>query len=172
MAVIAFLTLVLAAVAAEPELPTRIVERRDSPVSLVGLPCGDAAQKVSATIPNGERPEQLESPPFQCGKDCAVGVRVKTGQRIATLKIATSMVHDRGRVTAAISPALAPGALQSCHGESYSVAVMPRIDWPAITAIAYVAEVEFADGTSWRADANDVQAIAFQRWMLQPKKRQ
>jgi hypothetical protein len=155
--------------APDQPITTRIAEARDSPVSLVGLPCGVATKKLTASIAKGDDGRQLESEPFACGQDCAVGVRVKNCQQVAAIKVATSMVHDRGRVTAAITPAITLGVLKACNGENYVVASMPRIGWPVIEAIAYVAEVEFVDGTTWRAD-DSVPLTAFKEWMLQKKR--
>lgn len=173
MAPIALL-LLLTQVAATRAIETRVVEPRDAPVSLVGLPCGDQNLKLRAEAPAHERAAHkfLETKPFACKRHCAVGVRIKEGVSVTSFTIATATAYDRRRVTTTISPALTMATLQSCNGESYAVGVMSNVRWPASAGALFVSDVTFADGTTWHADSEAVVADALQEWILQPKRAQ
>jgi hypothetical protein len=168
MAFTSILTLLLSVLALDGAIPTRIVASSESPVSLVGLPCGDDAKKLRAVELEGANVTHLESASFLCQRDCTVGVRVKDAHRISSFTVATAMAHDRGRVIFAVGPALDPSSLRSCSGETFVVASMPRIAWPAAAGIVYVAEIAYQDGTTWRVDDDALQESAFRR-IFQPR---
>ncbi len=168
----AVMALLLLTHAQSAPIDTRIVESRESPVTLVGQPCDDGTQKVSAVEPQESNAPQLESRTFACGQDCTVGVRVKSGQEVASVKIATAALHDRGKVTSAVSPALDVASLKSCNGESYYVAALPRIDWPINASVVFVSEVTYKNGTTWKVDANEFPITAFRKSLPRPKRRQ
>jgi len=172
MELLALLLLMAQAPAAQPA-DTRVVETREAPISLVGLPCGNETDKLLAEEPVDDAAHDvLGSQPFACDKDCYVGVRVKKGLRIATFKIATATAHDRGRVTSTISPFITPSALRSCNGESVAVAELTKIKWPVFGTVVYVSEVIFQNGRTWRADGQQVVAAALRQWIAQPRSRQ
>lgn len=154
---------------------TRIIESRGAPVTLVGLPCGDEKNKVRAEEPKdrSEPKTYLESKPFVCEKECAVGIRVKDGARVASFVIATATAHDRGRIAGTLSPAIGLGAtLQSCNGETYLNALMSRVNWPTNAGIIYVSDVTFQDGTSWHVDRDVLEEDVLKKWIVQPKRGQ
>lgn len=151
---------------------TRIIESRGAPVTLVGLPCGDDAKKVRVEEPKdqAEPKAYLASKPFVCEKECAVGIRVKEGARVASFIVATATAHDRGRITGTLSPSLGAGAaLQTCNGESYLTALMSRVNWPVNAGIIYVSDVTFQDGTSWHVNRDTLEEDVLKSWIVQPK---
>jgi hypothetical protein len=152
---------------------TRVIEPRNAPVSLVGLPCGTAAEKRVATQPidADDTESPLQSKPFQCGLKCRVGIRMKKSA-VVSVVVAAAVAHDRGRLAAAAGPRFTPSQEHSCSGEFVVEAVAPKTGWPVKAAFFYVSEVTFQDGTIWSADADTFTKIALAKWMLQPKRGQ
>jgi hypothetical protein len=149
---------------------TRIIEPTGAPVTLVGLPCGDAKKKVLVEkSPETESKAYLRSRVFACDKECAVGIRVKDGVHISSLAIATASAHDQGRLTGTLSPALVPTVFESCNGESYVIAVLSKVAWPTAEGIIYVTDVTFQDGTRWHVDRDSLENDVLKAWIIQPK---
>lgn len=165
--------LMLMLLQAPAPVETRVIEPRDAPVSLVGLPCGEANKKMLATKPTvyGDETSPLQSEPFLCSLDCRVGIRVKQGLAVDSILVATASAHDRGRILAAVTPWINPATQRSCSDEPVLEvsSVAKHIDWPLRAAFYFVAEVRFQDGTTWRADDKFV-PTALAAWMLQPKR--
>jgi hypothetical protein len=165
------LTLLLLGQAPTQPIQTRVVEAPESPVTLVGMPCGEVKKQVR--VEAASESNLLESKPFTCGRDCAVGIKVKSGQRLSSVVIATGLAHDKGRITSAVSPALDVAKLQSCNGDAYFVTAGSKIEWPVTAGIVWVHEAVFLDGTKWTGpDAEQLLNQAFRDYILQPRKSQ
>lgn len=156
-------------------LESRVIEPRDAPVSLVGLPCGDAGAKVLATLPTtpGDTTAPLRSEAFQCGPNCRVGIRVNKGAAaVDSIVVASSVAYDRGRVVTTVSPSLPTSVWRKCNGESIYTASLPKLDWKFRAVFYFVAEVRFQDGTTWATDRESFPDVALADWFLRPKRGQ
>ena len=166
------LTVLLLLTQTPTPVATRIIETRGTPVTLVGLPCGEANQKVFVEAsPEAEAKAYLKSKVFACDKECAVGIRMKDGVHISRLAIGTASAHDQGRLTGTMSP-LVPPVFQTCNGESYVTAILSKINWPTAEGIIYVSDVTFQDGTSWHVDRDALMQEVLKAWVIQPKRGQ
>lgn len=149
---------------------TRIVESPKVPVSLVGLPCGEReARVVARNIETQDSDDSLiESEPFRCEFDCAVGIRVNGSARVKSIRIGMYVVYDRSRSASFFGPPLL-ASKESCNNEQVYRVLVPKLEWPLDKSFIFVSEVTLEDGATWRADSFALTGKLRNRW--QPVKK-